>query len=1349
MHNRRKTKEELLKENSSLMQRIHELEISGAERNLTIEALKDKEQQLRDTAEKIPGVIYQFYAKPDGVLGLNYVSERVKSIFGLENDPQDFFQRFAARVAPESINSFTESITDAVSNVKPWRYEGRFIKDSGDSIWFQGLSNPVKRGHEIVFNGVLLDITERKQTESELLLSSRRTEALLQLGQMAVASLKDITDFTLEKAVELTESRIGYLAFLNNDESVLMMHSWSKTAIQECAVSEKPILYNVVDTGLWGEAVRQRKPVITNDYAAENPCKKGYPEGHVKVYRHMNVPIIDSNKIVIVAGVGNKETGYSKTDVQQLTLLMQGMWQLIKRRQAEEESEKLASIVRHSKDLVNLAAPDGSMIFLNETGRNILGLSEEDIISTNIMDVIPDNYKDKARQEILLSLERDGYWEGDLQYQNLKTGNLTEVHAVTFKIIDQETGALQHYANVSQDITERKKSEEALRESESLIRSMYEADPTGVSLTVDRIIKKANRRFCEIAGYPEEEILGKNTRIFYADESEYNRVGKILYDDLKANGIGKIESRWKRKDGSMIDVFLSISPLDPMDWSVGLTSVVLDLSDLKQAQAELIAKSEELDRFFSLSLDLLCIADTDGYFRRLNPEWEVALGYNLSELEGKKFLDLVHSEDLESTLSVMSELSAGKLVLNFTNRYLAKDGTYKWIEWRSIPFENKLIYAAARDITDRKKTEYALRDSESNLRSIFRAAPIGIGLVSDRIIMRVNDRLCEMIGHEREELIGKSARILYPTDEEFNFVGTEKYKQISAHGTGTVETKWLRKDGAIIDVLLSSTPLDPTNLKAGVTFTALDITERKRAEKNLMESMERYRLLAENSTDVIWTMDIDGRFTYISPSVKELSGFTPEEAMAIPLDKYLYVEDLPWVMDILSKEIKKPREERMVSTLVEVRQYKKDGSLLDIEVSTKWLYNEQGEIIGLQGSTRDISARKKMEKESEKLERQLLQAQKMEAIGTLAGGLAHDFNNILTTMQGHVSLMKMGLNAAHPYYSRLEKIEEQIMSSAGITRQLLGFSKGGKYEVKTIKLNDILESSSEVFGRTKKELSISKRFQNDVWAIEADQGQIEQTLFNLYINAWQAMPDGGELYLESRNVFLNDMDVMPHGLKPGRYVIISITDTGVGMDEQTIKRIFEPFYTTKEPGKGTGLGLASAYGIIKNHDGFITVYSEKGKGTTFNIYLPASSKQQTEEDKPAATGTDMGKETILLVDDEAAMVAVTKELLESRGYKVFTAGSGQEAIAVFMEKKDSIDLVILDMIMPGIGGSKTFDHLMNIDPNVKIILASGYSINGEAQRILDKGCKGFIQKPFRIAELSQKIQSVLNMKGSN
>ncbi len=638
----------------------------------------------------------------------------------------------------------------------------------------------------------------------------------------------------------------------------------------------------------------------------------------------------------------------------------------------------------------------------------------------------------------------------------------------------------------------------------------------------------------------------------------------------------------------------------------------------------------------------------------------------------------------------------------------------------------------------------ALHKSESTLKSVFLAAPIGIGLLSDRIIKQVNDRLCEMTGYAREELLEKSARIFYPADEDYEYVGKEKYAQIALRGTGTVETRWIRKDGAVIRVLLSSTPLDASDLLAGVTFTALDITERGLAEEALRESERKYRFIADNSTDVIWTMSLNGRFTYVSPSIRELAGFTPEEVMEIPLDKYILEKDVPWVMETIYQELGKPRTERSERRIVETRQYKKDGSVIDIEVATSWLYNDRGEVIGLQGSTRDISPRKSMEESRSKLEAQLFQAQKMEAIGTLAGGIAHDFNNILMGIQGYISLTKLDLKPDHPHFERLQKMEEQIMSGANLTRQLLGFARGGKYEVKATNLNTLLKDSAEIFGRTKKEISISLQLQKDLWVVEADQGQIDQVLLNIFINAWQAMPQGGDIYLESRNVELNDADVHPYDVRPGRYVKASITDTGTGMDALTQKRLFEPFFTTKRPGKGTGLGLASAYGIIRNHGGFIAVFSEPGKGSTFNIYLPVSDKKiGSKENSHKQEMLSTGSENILLVDDELSNVAPTKELLEQLGYRIMAVGSGQEAITIYTEKWRNIDLVILDMIMPGISGGKTFDALLEINPAVKVILSSGYSVDGEAQHILNRGCKGFIQKPFRILALSKKIRETL------
>jgi CheY-like chemotaxis protein len=324
----------------------------------------------------------------------------------------------------------------------------------------------------------------------------------------------------------------------------------------------------------------------------------------------------------------------------------------------------------------------------------------------------------------------------------------------------------------------------------------------------------------------------------------------------------------------------------------------------------------------------------------------------------------------------------------------------------------------------------------------------------------------------------------------------------------------------------------------------------------------------------------------------------------------------------------------------------------------------------------------------------------------------------------------------------LKSIEEQVKSGADLTWQLLSFARGGKFEVKPTDLNAIMKKTSTMFGRTRKEISIQSKLQQDLWPVEVDRGQIEQVLLNLYVNAWQAMPSGGSLFLETKNVTLDDQYRKHFYVKPGNYVKISVTDTGVGMDEKTQKRVFEPFFTTKEMGRGTGLGLATAYGIIKGHGGIINVYSEKGHGATFTIYLPASEKK-IEREKKSPEGLLKGDETVLLADDEEVILNVNRMVLEKLGYKVLVARSGQEAIETFRGQKDNIDLVLLDMIMPGMEGGKVLDLLKSIRGDVKIILLSGYGMNDEITRMMEKGCRAFIQKPFDLGDFSRKIRGVL------
>jgi len=385
---------------------------------------------------------------------------------------------------------------------------------------------------------------------------------------------------------------------------------------------------------------------------------------------------------------------------------------------------------------------------------------------------------------------------------------------------------------------------------------------------------------------------------------------------------------------------------------------------------------------------------------------------------------------------------------------------------------------------------------------------------------------------------------------------------------------------------------------------------------------------------------------------------------------------------------------------------------------------------------------KQAEKEKKKIEVQLLQAQKIETIGTLVGGIAHNFNNLLMGIQGYTSLMLFETDSADPNYARLKNIEKMVKSRLYLTRQLLAYARKGQGEVKLLNLNQLVEETSKTFGRTRKEFTIRRELADNLYTIEADQGQIEQALLNLYVNAADAMPEGGELTLKTINSSHKNIKGKHFVPKPDNYVMLLVADTGVGMDKLTIKRIFEPFFTTKSIGQGTGLGLASVYGTIKVHNGYINVDSKKGLGTTFKIYLPASEiklRKTVKIPEELIKGTG----TVLMVDDEEVIIEVGRELLGAIGYKVLTAIDGKEAIEIYKKNMDKIDIVLLDMIMPDMGGGKVFDIIKKINPHAKVLLISGYSLDNQAAEILNRGCDGFMQKPFNLNELSGKIRKII------
>jgi PAS domain S-box-containing protein len=439
---------------------------------------------------------------------------------------------------------------------------------------------------------------------------------------------------------------------------------------------------------------------------------------------------------------------------------------------------------------------------------------------------------------------------------------------------------------------------------------------------------------------------------------------------------------------------------------------------------------------------------------------------------------------------------------------------------------------------------------------------------------------------------------------------------------------------------------------------------------------------------------------------------------------------------------------------------RKDAIIIPVETVTSTIKSPDGSTKGFVAVIRDITERKQAEEEKKKLEAQLTQAQRMEAIGTLAGGIAHNFNNLLMGIMGNTSLMLLETDPTHPNYKRLNTIEKMVQSGSKLTTQLLGYAREGRYEVRPISFNQLVKDTSDTFDTTRKEIRVHQDLAEDLPGIIADQGQIEQVLLNLYVNAAEAMPGGGDLFLHTTNITHKDISDKPYKVKPGDYILLIVRDTGIGMDKETKERIFDPFFTTKGLAKGTGLGLASVYGIIKAHGGYIDVYSKKGharpprlspaeredggQGTTFYIYLPASEKEAVREKKKLHEEVSRGKETVLLVDDEEMVLDVGVQLLKTLGYTVLEAKGGREAVEIYRENKDKIDIVLLDMVMPDMGGGEAYDRMKEINPDIKVLLSSGYSIDGQATEIMKRGCNDFIQKPFNMKELSKNIREILD-----
>jgi PAS domain S-box-containing protein len=511
---------------------------------------------------------------------------------------------------------------------------------------------------------------------------------------------------------------------------------------------------------------------------------------------------------------------------------------------------------------------------------------------------------------------------------------------------------------------------------------------------------------------------------------------------------------------------------------------------------------------------------------------------------------------------------------------------------------------------------------------------------------------------------------------------------------------------------------------------------------SLSQSEERYRYYFENAKDAIYVHDLHGRYIMVNKAGEELIGYTHDEILQMRISDVVPAHYL----DQIHARLKKKLADNSL-TIYEIEAIRKDGSRVPIEVSSRLIY-ENGVPVAVQGSARDISERKRAEEALRASQLQLQQSQKLEAIGQLAGGVAHDFNNMLTAIIGYTDLSLRRVGLENSIRRNLEETKKAAERAASLVRQLLAFSRKQILEPKILDLNDVVKDMHKMLTRLIGEnIQLATRLETNLGSVKADPCQVEQIIVNLVVNARDAMPRGGKVTIETANVTISDQSALKHvSVNPGEHVMLAVSDTGCGMDQETQARIFEPFFTTKDLGKGTGLGLSTVYGIVKQSGGNIWVYSERGMGTVFKVYLPRidDATSSTVEKLAQETTAPRGSETILLVEDEDVVRGLTRKILMQAGYNVLDAQSGQEAIRLCRAHAGPIDMLLTDVVMPEISGKEVADRLLELRPSIRVLFMSGYTDEAIVQHgVLDANVK-FIQKPFTWVALTRKVREVLN-----
>lgn len=1304
--------------------------------------------------------------------GDTYLSPGFKKMLGYEDDELDnSVEAWQKIIYPEDLPILKEAYDKHVNSHgnSPYHAEVRFQHKNGSIVWIIRTGKVIEWDKEekpLRMVGSHVNITDKKEVEKLRTLSQTILEKLAQKkefkeiieevlvfiqNQLRIDSigirLKNSEDFPyivskgFDQQFLLTESSL-----LEKDISDSSCYEKDGKLSLECTcglvLTGKTDPKNPLFTPYGSFVTNDSFPMLDipeSDDPRYNPRNNCIHAGFASI---LLVPIkVENATLGLLQLNAYRKNAFSQFALESIEDIATNLGAHLARIKTQEELQRSEAYNRmlFNNSVIGFAVcdMDGTLTDVNQTYADIIGRTIEECLSLSYWDITPKKFAPEEEEQ-LQNLTNKGYY-GPYEKEYIhKDGHYVPI-VLNGRII--EISGKKHIWSTVEDISKRKKAENELRTEKERLSTIFNNTNVGIwEWNVQSGEIEINKRWADIVGYTLDELAPTTIQMWekLCHPEDLKRSKGLLEACFNnSSDIYECELRMRHKNGSWIWVLDrgNIVSLTAEGEPHIMMGTHLDITQRKVAEERLRESETVLTKFFDQPSNLHIIAGLDNRIIRINKGFENILGFPKEELLGSNFLALIHPDDVAQTTDVIQSLARGESASRFENRFRDIYGKYHLISWSALAsIKDQKLYAIGNDITEKRRSEDDLKKSEELLRKIAENIPHSylsiieegmiIGFTSGQEFTRQNLDPDQFIGLSIEDVFGEQSGII---NEQYKraFLGEEVEFELFTH-----EQYQLYRVIPLFD--------KEKNVER-VLSVVENITNRRITEEQLRQKEEHLTELVAHIPSIIYSFSFPGGGVYYSPMAEEILGYSIQELLDTPFlwHDSIHPDDIKKVDEVIQKATEG------IPFSIQYRIKNAQGEWLTFIDQSIAIKNENGIVTRIDGVVDDITKQLKASEEKKELTEQLHQSQKLEAIGQLAGGVAHDVNNTLAAIIGAAELISLDCLNREDTLKYAKEIVKIAYRSGDLTKKLLTFARKIPHHFELLNLHNLIADSIDMLKHTiDKKIDIHFKSTISSSPILGDSSLIQNALINIGINASHAMTDGGSLTLTlSEKSITKDTTNHSVTLNEGTYFCLTISDTGEGIPEELLIRIFDPFFTTKEKGKGTGLGLATVLGTIQDHGGDISVNSQVGKGTTFTLYLPKHREEQPvvqeEKEKPRPTGT------ILLIDDEPIIRNVGRELLSYSGYSVLTAENGQEGIALYQEKKEEIIAIILDLMMPVMDGRETLEKLREMDSKVPIIIASGFGSDEQLSRLNKLQYEKFLRKPYTKEVLMKTLAEIL------